>query len=166
LEAKRREGVSSYISAFVLIGIAVGGSAVVLGAVTTYTSALGGPAVSIEGVGIRQGAFFAFERLTVFNSGQTPITSFTVSNYMISTSAAYCYSLVNPASGAQLFTTCPGMTTNPSAVSVSYALPPGTAVAVEITVQGAGFTVGSYGTLTVTTASGAQQTVGVQVAPA
>lgn len=163
---RSREGVSAYISAFVLIGIAIGGSAVVFGAVSAYSSELNGPAVSIERAGVRQGSYFALETLIVFDSGETKMTSFTVSTNGVSAGAAYCYSLLNPTTGAQLFTTCPDMTTDPSVVTVSYVLSPGNAVLVEITLPGTAFSVGSRGALTVTTSGGAQQTVGILVEPA
>jgi len=158
--------VSAYVEAFVLIGIAVGGSALVLGAALPYVSALRGPSVAVQGESIRQGAYLAIEKLTVMNLGQTPISSFAVSTSQVPSSASYCYVAYDPATGAQLTGTCPATATNPSAVPIGYEIGPGGAAGVVITIIGLAFEVGSTCTITVTTSSGAQQTVGVLVTPA
>ncbi len=157
---------SGYVEAFILIGIAAGGSAAVLGALFPYASALQGSAIAVEDAGVRQGAYLALVRLTVVNSGQTPIASFVVSTGQVSASGPYCYSVYRPTTGELLATTCPPAPGNPGAATVSYGIPPGGAVGVVITVMGAAFSVGATTALTVTASSGAQQTVGVQVAPA
>jgi hypothetical protein len=158
--------VSAYIEAFVLIGIAAGGSAVVLDAALPYASSIRGPSVAVQDAGIHQGAYLAIERLTVVNLGQTPISSFVVSTSQVPSSVSYCYAVYGLAIGAQLAGTCPAIATNPGSVTIGYPVQPGGAVGVVITIFGSVFGIGSTCTITVTTASGAQQTVGALVAPA
>jgi hypothetical protein len=166
LPPRGRAGASTYLEVFILIGIAVGGSAAVLGAVLPYASAVQGPGVTIEDVAIRQGTYLALERLTVVNSGQSPMPSFVISTSPASPSAPYCYTLYNPATGDQLGGTCPVMAMGPGSVPVTYSVPFGQALGIVITIMGAAFRVGSQYAVTVTTSAGAQQTVGLQVAPA
>jgi hypothetical protein len=151
---------------FVLIGIAAGGSAAVLGAVLPYASSLQGPSVSIEDASLRQGAYLAIERLTVFNSGQVAMSSFVISTSQAPASAPYCYATYNTATGAELLSTCPATAGNPGSVSIGYPVPPGGAVGVVVTVVGTPYIVGEGCAVTVTTSSGAQQTSEVQVGPA
>jgi len=166
LSRRRRSGVSAYVEAFVLIGIAAGGSAVVLGAALPYASSVGGQSVAVQDASIHQGSYLAIERLTVVNLGQTPISSFVVSTSRVPDSASYCYAVYGPSIGAQPVGTCPAMATNPSSVTIGYPVQAGGATGVVITIFGTVFGIGSTCTITVTTASGTQQTVGVLVTPA
>jgi hypothetical protein len=166
LSLRRRSGASTYIEVFVLIGIAAGGSAAVLSAVLPYSSALQGPSVNIEDTSLRQGAYIAIESLTVYNSGQTAMSSFVLSTSQAPVLAPYCYTTYNTATGAELTSTCPATAGNPGSVSVGYPVPPGGSVGVVVTIMGQAFTVGEGCAVTVTTSAGAQQTAEVQVAPA
>jgi len=166
LRHRRRIAASAYLEAFVLIGIAAGGCVAVLTDMLPYASVIQGPAVAVEDAAIRQGAYVALERLTVVNSGQTPVSSFTVSTSQASPSAVYCYALYDLATGMRVVCTCPGTASDPATVTIPYSLPSGGAVGVVITIMGAAFTIGVQCMLTVTTSTGAQQTVGVQVASA
>jgi hypothetical protein len=166
LSRRGRSGVSAYVEAFILIAIAAGGSAVVLGAVLPFGSGIRGPSVAIQDESIHQGAYLAIERLTVMNPGQTPISSFVVSTSQVPDSASYCYVVYDLATGAESAGTCPAIATNPSSVAVVYPLRPGGAAGVVITIIGSVFGIGSSCMVTVTTSAGAQQTVGVLVAPA
>lgn len=161
-----RCGVSGYLEAFILIGLASGGSTVVLFAFYPLASGSGGPAVAVEGASIRQGNYLALEKLIVVNTGPSPLSSFMLTTGQVSQTGVYCYSLYNPSSGAQLASTCPPATPNPSSISIATAIPSGGSVGVIVTVVGAAFGVGTSCLLTVTASSGAQQTVGVEVAPA
>ena len=157
---------STYVEAFVLIGIAAGGSALVLQAALPFASSVGGPSVAIQDEGIRQGAYVATERLTVMNTGRAPVSSFIISTSQVPRSASYCYSIYDPATGAQSGGTCDATTANPSSVTISYPLQPGGATGVVITIIGSVFETGSTCTIAVTTSAGAQETVDVLVASA
>ncbi len=164
--ADQRAGVSGYLEVFLLIGVAVGGTGLVFGAVSTYSSQLQGPSVSVSGATARQGIYMALETLTVYNSGDVPFSSFTISTSGVSDSASYCYTLLNPTTRTVVYSSCAALLANPASVVVSSALQPGNGLLVEITVTGAAFAVGSGIAVTVTSSSGAQATVGVQVVPA
>lgn len=166
MRASRRAGVSGYLETFILIGLAIGGSGIVLGAATGYSSSLQGASVAIDGARISQGSRIAFEKLTVSNTGQAPITSFAVSTLMAPTSASYCYTLANPVTLGTLSTTCPAMATNPRTLTVAYSIPPGGALTVTLQLTGGAFAVGSASQVIVTTSAGASATVEVRVLPA
>ena len=166
LRPRGRPAVSAYLEAFVLIGIAAGGSAVALGAVLPYASAIQGTGVAVEDADIVQGSYLAIERLTVVDAGKAPLSSFTISTSPASPSAGYCYSLYNPATEGRVGGTCPETATNPGSLAIAYPLSSGGEVGVVITITGAAFTVGADCTLTVTTSAGAQQSVGLRVAAA
>ena len=163
---RMRQGVSSYVEAFVLIGIAAGGSALVLSAALPFASSLGGPSVAVQDEGIRQGAYLAIESLTVLNVGRAPITSFVVSTSQVSSSASYCYSIYDLATGARSAGTCPATAKNPGSVAIDYPVQPGEATGVAITIIGSVFEIGSTYTIAVTTSAGGQEAVDVLVAPA
>ena len=166
MRASKRPGASTYIEVFVLVGIVIGGSGIVLDAALGYTRTMSGPAVTIVGASVRQGAYLASEELAIINSGDGSAASFALVTTGVAPSALYCYSLYNLGTKSLLFSSCPATSQNPGSVPVSYALAPGQSVLVEITVMGEAFTVGSSCQVTVTASSGAQQSVGVQVAPA
>jgi hypothetical protein len=158
--------VSAYVEVFVLVGIAAGGSAAVLGAALSLGSSLRAPAVALQDESIQQGAYIAIERVTVMNLGQTLMSSFAVSTSMVPISMPYCYAVYDPATGARLGETCPAFATNPSSVTIGYPVLPGEGAVVVITIVGSAFRIGSTCTITVTSASGAQQTAGVLVTSA
>lgn len=157
---------SAYVEVFVLIGIAAGGSALVLGAAIPLVSGPRGPSVEVQDGSIHQGAYLAIVRLTVMNPAQIPIATFDVSTSQVPSSASYCYAVHDLATGAQSAGTCPTTSGNPGSVTIDYPVKPGGAAAVVIEIFGQAFGIGSTCTITVTTSSGAQQTVGVLVAPA
>lgn len=163
---RSRSGVAGYLEVFILIGIAVFGSGIVFGAASAYTSALQGPSVLVPSATIRQGAYLAVESVTVFNSGQASVTSFTISTPQASSSSSYCYSVLNPSTMAVITSSCPTMTANPRAVTVTSPFAPASAVLVELTIVGQAFTLGSSVLVTVTTSAGAQQSLSLQAVPA
>ncbi len=158
-----RAAISTYVETFVLIGVAVGGASVIFGAASAYTSPARGPSVSIDGASIRQGAYLAVERLTVYDSGDTPVSSFTVSTLGVSGSSLYCYTLTAPPSGAVVATDCPPASPGPSSVMVQSSISPGKALQVELILTGVAFASGSTATVTVTASDGAQSSAAVQV---
>ena len=166
MSAEARSGVSGYIEVFILIGVAAAATAFVFGAVSPYASSLQGPSVTVSDAAIRQGTYLALETLTVYNSGGPAATGFTLTTAAVPSAASYCYSLVSPTTMSTLSSTCPSATSNPGIVVVSWPLPPGGSILVEITITGTAFTVGSSYQVTVTTTAGSQATVGVQATPA
>ncbi|MDE1853620.1 MAG: hypothetical protein KGI38_07725 [Thaumarchaeota archaeon] len=164
--AHRRMGVSNFLEVFILIGVAVGGSGLVLGAVSGYFGSFYGTSLSLTGATIRQGSFTAVESITVFDSGQVPMQSFVVSTEPAPSSGSYCYSLLDPATRGLVASTCPTMRAGPGSVSVSSPLAPGKGIVVELIVMGGGFTVGSSYAITVTASTGSQEVVSVQAVPA
>jgi len=122
--------------------------------------------VSVQDEGIHQGAYLAIVRLTVMNPGMISIASFDVSTSQVPTSSSYCYAVYDIATAARSAGTCPVTAGNPSSVTIDYPVKPGGAARVVITIFGQVFGIGSTCTITVTTSEGAQQTVGVLVAPA
>jgi hypothetical protein len=166
LAADSLRGVSGYVEVFVLVGVAVAATALAFGAISPYASSLQGASVTLSDASIRQGAYAAFETLTVFNSGGPLDSSLTVTTTGVSGSATYCYTLVNPTSMATLFTNCPSATSNPATVAVAWPLPTGVGLIIEFTIGGGAFGIGSDCLVTVTTSAGGQATAGVQVVPA
>jgi len=159
--------VSAYIEAFVLIGIAAGGSAVVLGAALPFASnPSGSSSVAVQNESIRQGTYLAIEMMTVMNLGQTSISSFVVSTSQAPNSAPYCYAVYDVATGEQSTGACPTKAANPSSVTIVSPVQPGGAEGVVITIVGSVFEIGSTCAITVTTSDGAQQSVGALVVPA
>jgi hypothetical protein len=166
LEHSERSAVAGYLEVFILIGVAVAGTAVVFGAAQKYSATLEGPSISISEASIRQGTYVALETLAVYNSGEVPASSFYVSTPQAPSSASYCYAVLNPATMIPVASTCPSMSANPTSVEIPCSLPPGGALLVEIAIAGADFAVGSSSAVTVTTSAGAQATVSVQPVPA
>jgi hypothetical protein len=166
LRPSSRPGAAAYVETFVLIALAVGGSALVLDVASRYASGSGGTAVSVgEGV-IVQGRYMALERIVVYNVGDSPITSFTVSTEGASPTASYCYSLFDPQNSKPIAATCPDMSEDPRDVYISSAIQPGRGLLVDLTIEGSSFQAGAGQVVAVTTSGGAQAVVGVEVAPA
>lgn len=166
MRPSRRRAVAGYIEVFVLVGVALGGSAVVYGATSVYGSSLRSAAVSIVSASVSQGSYLAVERIALFNDGQVTSASMTISTPQAPQAATYCYSVASPSTMAVISSTCPSSTPDPRSVTIAYALPPGGSVLVEVFVQGARFNIGSSLIVIVTTSSGAQDSAGVQVLPA
>ena len=161
--ARARPGVSTYVEVFVLGAIAGGGSAVVFSAASAYAGLLRGPSVSILGASITQGPYLALERVTVYNSGQVPLSSFTVSTSQAPDSASVCYLLLDPRTMTSVGATCPSMANDPGVVAVAHPLPSASALLVELMLTGGSFRIGATSTVTVTTSAGAQATQNVVV---
>lgn len=157
---------SDYLATFILIAVAVAGSALVYGAASSLASSAGGPSVAVYDGTVRQGAYFATESLAVSNLGRSSFSNFTITTLPGPAGGAYCYSLVDPKSLDPEGTTCPEMVPGPGTVEVPYPLPPGGSVLVDIYVTGGTFTVGAGLQATVTTSTGAEGTTGLQVVPA
>ncbi len=166
MRAEPKPGVSGYLEAFILIGVALGGSGIVFGAATRIASSMQGASVTVSDAGIVQGTHFAFEKLTVSNTGQVPITSFTVSTLAAPTSASYCYTLTNPATLQVVSTSCPVMTANPRTVTIFCTVPPGGVLLVTLQLVGSVFAVGSSSQVIVLASAGSSAAAEAQVLPA
>jgi hypothetical protein len=162
----QRVAVSTYLEVFLLIGLVIGGSAVVLAAGLPTMGSARGPAVSLADATIRQGEHVATVSVLVYNTGSTPFGSFVLSTEGVSAASSYCYALYEPQEGSSVFTTCPRLALDPTSVTVSTYLNPGKGVLMQLTVLGAPFSPGTISSVTVTTSSGAQQSVDVEVVPA
>ena len=163
---KARNGVAAYLEAFLLIGVAVGGSGLVLAAGAGLVRSGSGPALSLSGASVRLGRYFAIESVLVYNSGSVPADSFVVSTTGVSEGASYCYSVYDPLRHSAVASTCPTMTPGPSSVELAVGLAPGEGVLVVLTVAGSGWVPGSVARITVTMSSGAQGTIDAGVVPA
>lgn len=165
-------GVAAYIEAFTLIGIAVGGSAIVYSSMAGYAGSAGGASVGVSGVSLIQGPYFALEKLTIANTGSSAFGSFTVST-SISASPSYCVTLAEDTASVG-FSSPPapcgsGTTADPSSIPISLAAPlaPGCAVVVSAVIySGREFAVGGQYVVTVTTSAGAGQMAPAVAAPA
>jgi hypothetical protein len=138
----------------------------VLGAATRYASSLQGPAVALTDVSLAQGAYFALERLTVSNEGESSFPSFSVTTSDAPTSAFYCYTLTDPSTLMVVASTCPLLAANPRTLAVSHGLTPGSSVTVTLQMPGTVFTVGSLVLVTVLTPAGASASLQANVLPA
>lgn len=156
---------AAYLEAFILVGVAIGGSALVFGSAMGLVSQHG-PGISVTDAAIRQGGQFALESLLVSDTGDTPLGSFVVSTGGVSAGASYCYTLYDPLTRSVVSSTCPVMAAGPGSVKVSAAVPPGRAVLLVMTLAGEAFQPGSVSRLTVTASGGAQQGLDVEVVPA
>ncbi len=166
MRAEPKPGVSGYLEAFILIGVALGGSGIVLGAATRMSSSMQGASVTVSDARIVQGTHFAFEKLTFSNTGQAPVTSFTVSTLAAPASASYCYTLTDPATLQVISTTCPVMTANPRTVAISRTVPPGGALLVTLQLVGSVFSIGSSSQVIVLASAGSSAAVEAPVLPA
>ncbi len=161
-----RCGVAGYLEVFILIAVAMGGAALVMGAALGYFAAMGGGSVSVVGASIRQGPYSAVETLLVTDDSGTALGSFAVTTSGAPSAASYCYSVYDTSDRAVLASSCPAPGSDPGSVRVATALVPGATVLVEVVVSGDAFAVGSSHLVTVTAAEGAQQAVEVRVVPA
>ncbi|MDG6986054.1 MAG: hypothetical protein JRM73_04830 [Nitrososphaerota archaeon] len=157
---------SVYLEVFILIGVAIGGSAVVYGAASRYVGALSGPSVTVAAASIRQGSYSAVESVTVDGSADGQAGTLVISTSGAPTAASYCYSVMDPYTGAVSTSTCPSMSSDPATVSIPVPAQGWTGVLVQLIVTGGGFALGSGHLVTVTASEGAQATAEVQVVPA
>ena len=153
---------STYVEVFLLIGVALGGSGIVLGAGLNAVSSARGGGVSLEDATVHQGEYAAVESVLVYNTGDVPF-SFALSTTGVSPAATYCYTLYDPAGGNELQTSCPGGTTDPAVFDSASAVEPGRGVLLQLTILGAAFSLGTVSRLTVSTSAGAAQSVDVAV---
>lgn len=151
---------------FILVGVAIGGSGLVLGAASSFLGAGSGPSVSIVAASIRVGGSTAVESVAVEGSGGAPLGSFVLATSQAPAAATYCYSVEDLRSGALLSTTCPAPSADPGRVSVPAVAGGGGSVLVELVISGGVFAAGSSHQVSVTAADGAQANVDVQAVPA
>lgn len=161
-----RRGVAGYLEVFILIGVVMGGAALVMGAALGYFASMGGPSVSIAGASIRQGAHSAVETLLVTDTSDVALGSFVVSTSGAPGSMSYCYSVYDQGDRTVVASACPAPGSDPGSVDVASALGPGSTVLVEVVISGDAFTVGSSHLVAVTSAAGAGGSVEVRVVPA
>ncbi len=159
-----RLGVSTYLQTFILISVAIGGSAIVASGVANLPSAAGGPALVISGIQLRQGTENAVLSFAASNDGSGTVTSLTVLNPGVPRTAAFCYTLWNPSSLAEIAGICPTLLTNPASVTIPCSIPPGGSVQVDFTFAGTPYSVGKQYTViveAVPAAQGSEETVAV-----
>jgi hypothetical protein len=161
-----RAAVSTYIEVFILMAIALAGSALVYVAATSLaSSSQGGAAVQISGAAIKQGSGVAVEMMAIANTGTVTITSLTLATAGISSSATFYLSLLNPSTGSPVSSGC-GAGTNPASVPVCYYLLPGQSVIATVTIDANLFTVGARYTVSVSASPAAQAAAPVVAVPA
>ena len=157
---------STYIETFILIGIAVGGSGIVFGAMGKFSASTQGPGVALSGATIRQGQYLAVLSLTLFNTGQSSITSVTLTTSGVLGPSSYCYSLLNPVTREVISGTCPTMASYSGSLPLTVTIPAGGGVLAELTLVGTPFTVGTSYLVSVITSAGAAESQSVQAVPA
>ncbi len=162
----KRRGVSVYLEVFILVGVALLGSAMVFAAVSKYVPVTGGAAVSISDFAIRQGSGAALERMVISDVGTAQIPGLVVTTSGIGTGAAFCYSASNAATSVAIAATCPKTVAMPAAVSLGLTLLPGESVVLAFTVEGGAFVLGSTSDVVVTATNGAQAAASATVVPA
>ena len=161
-----RRGVAVYLEVFVLVGVALLGSALVFAAVSKYTSGDGGASVSISDLTIRQGDEAAVERMVVSNTGTVPVSTLEVDTSGVSSGVQFCYVVSDTESAETLESTCPTLSSMSPTVSLSAPIPQGQSVVVEFTIQGQAFVTGSTSEVVVVAADGAQASLSALVVPA
>jgi hypothetical protein len=173
LEPDRRLGVSTYIETFILIGIAIGGSAIVYSAMGGYAASAGGPSVAVSNVALSQSSDVAVEKVTISNAGTTSFAWFTVRTAGVSSSLSYCAELSDSTGKPIGFSSPPpacgsGTATNPGSITITptTAIPPGQAVILTVVVSyPSEFTIGASYSVTVSTSAGALQVVAAAAVP-
>jgi hypothetical protein len=161
-----RPAVAGYLEAFILVGVAMGASALVYSASVSYLAGASGPSVGISSASIVQGSASAVERVTVANAGGSPLTGFGLDTEGAPPGATYCYYLQDPATGARLTSKCPGALVEPGAAEFTATVPPGASLTVVLVIAGAGFVVGSAHQVSVVSSNGAGAVAEVRVVPA
>lgn len=162
----KAKGISTYLQTFLLIGVALGGSAIAYKTVYQYSGEAPTQSLAVSNPSIRQGTNFAVERITVTNQGTAALSSFSVLTQGISAALTYCASVWNPQTQTTIINNCPTMTANPTSVQFSASIPAGGSYVVVLTILGANaFTVGRSYELTLTSSGGSQAAVGVVATP-
>ncbi len=155
-----------FLEVFILIGVALLGSALVYAAVSKYASATEGAGVSVSDLTVSQGSGVAFERLVVSNTGTAPAPEMLVETSGLAQGVGLCYSVSTAGALELLASTCPSFAAMPATVTVPVPLSPGQSVVVEFTIEGEAFRVGSQCQVVVSTANGAQASLIAEVLPA
>ena len=166
MRPRGKRGVSTYLEVFLLIGVAIGGSGLVLGAATRYLGSSSGPSVSIVSAAIRQGPYSAVESVAVAESGAGSLGAFNLTTSQAPESAPYCYSVDDPVSGEVLSSTCPGQAVGPGTIEIPPGSVRGGSVLVEVVVAGWAFAPGSSHLVSVTASDGSEASAEVEVVPA
>jgi len=131
-----------------------------------YYTAAQSSGVSLVDAKLRQGSGGAVESVTVYNDGSLALSSFTLVTAGIPNSASYCYSLLNPTTQMTITSTCPTMSTNPTAITFAAYVPPDSSVTALLILSGQVFAIGSTYELVVSAPTGAQQSVRIIALPA
>ncbi len=160
-----RTAVAGYIQVFVLIGVAIGGSALLLDATFAYSGSLPGGSIYMVYASLRQGGSAAVETVAVMNGGQAPVGSFIITTSQAPASAAFCSIIYSGSTQSVVSDSCPTLQSNPGSVRVTSTLNPGACLTVELVITGSAFSVGSTHMVTVSAPNGAQQSQQVQVVP-
>lgn len=142
------------------------GTSLVYAAGLRYSSTLQGPALTASDFSVKQGLHWAFERFVVTNIGTSTASSLFVASSGVAPGTTYCFVVSNASSSAVLVSTCPTMVVIPAYASIAVTLRPGTSAVVVFTMEGGAFAVGSWVTLVVGAANGAQVSLSTQVVPA
>jgi hypothetical protein len=162
----RHRGISTYVETYLLIGVVLLGSSLVYVAASRYASTLQGPAISVSDLTIRQGANWAVEKFVVANTGSMTGSRLVVATSGVAPGTTYCYVVSDAISRATLASSCPTMATMPASASISATLRPGSSAVVQFSMAGVAFALGSWVTVVVGTANGAQVSATSQVVPA
>jgi hypothetical protein len=155
LARRSKVAVSTYLEVFVLIGLATAGSAIVYGMTAGLGESAQGPGLLVSYASIRQGQNAAVERLVFTNTGQAPISSFTLSTAGIA-SAQYLVTLTDAVTGSSV-TPSPSSGTIPSQVIQGVTVMPGETISVTLIIlSGAEFSIGTRYPV-IMSSTGAQQ---------
>ena len=166
MEPKARLAVSTYLELFILIAVAIGGSALVYSVAYQYQPVVQGPGVTISQASIRQGLNQAVERVVLANTGTAAFNSFTLSTAGIA-NAQFYVSLTDAASRSSIAPSSASGTTGDNSITENVALSPGQSIVVSITiVSGSEFTVGQSYAVAVSTSGGALSSLRVQAVSA
>ena len=170
LEHRARTAVSTYLEVFILIGVAIGGSALVYATTTKYQPVAQGPGVTVSQASIRQGSNQAVERMVMANTGTFSFSSFTISTVGTTggiPNAQFYVTLTDVATSASITPSPASGTTGDSSVTETVTSSPGQSILASITiVSGSEFTIGQSYTVIVSTSGAAQASIQVVAIPA
>jgi len=106
----RRRAVSTYLETFILIGVVIGGSALVYATTTKFSAPVqNSSSITLSDVSIRQGSGVALEKMVISNTGTIPFTSFTITNIGFSSLGPYGLVVTNTATGSAINTLTTGL---------------------------------------------------------
>ncbi len=96
-----RRAVSTYLETFILIGVVVGGSALVYATTIRFSAPVqNSSSITVSDVSIRQGSGVALEKMVISNTGTVSFTSFTITNVGSSSLAPYGLVVTNTVTGS------------------------------------------------------------------